>query len=332
MSLWCLIPAAGKGTRMRPLTHSLPKAMLPVAGKPSIYHIIDKISGVGIKDFVIITGYLRQLMEAEIKDSYPDLNIHFVEQVEQKGLGHACLLGEEKIQADDSLMIIYGDTLFEADLKPILKSEFAQIGVYPVEDPRRFGVIEKDGEGNITSLVEKPEKPPSDLAIPGVNFFPSAGELFDAIHYILDHDITTKGEYQITDAFSHLIHEKGSTLKYFVIDDWYDCGTLESMLLTNQQILQKMKPHVERAQVESSEIIEPVYLARDVIVKNSKIGPHVSISQGSFVQGSSIKESIIDEKAQIEDTSLEESLIGRNVKLNRVHGKFILGDHCSLIG
>ena len=155
MSTWCLIPAAGKSTRMQPLTHSLPKAMLPVAGKPLIYHIIDKVRTYNITNFVIITGYLKNIMEEKIKMNYPELNICFVEQVEQEGLGHACLLGEKKIQPEEPLLIIYGDTLFEANLRPILKSKSTHIGVYPVEDPRNFGVITKDNNGNITNFIEK---------------------------------------------------------------------------------------------------------------------------------------------------------------------------------
>ena len=329
MPTWCLIPAAGKGTRMRPLSHSLPKAMLPVAGKPSLFHIIDKVKDQGVTDFVVITGYLKNLMEAEIKSAYPELNIHFVEQTEQKGLGHACLLGEKKINPKDSLLIIYGDTLFEADLKPILSSEHIHIGVYPIDDPRRFGVIEKNDTGEIVSLVEKPENPPSNLAIPGVNFFPSASKLFEAIHYIIENNITTKGEYQITDAFSHILNSNGSTLKYFIIKNWYDCGTLKSMLTTNQKILEKSGGQ-NKGIIQNSEIIEPVYIPEDAHVSNSKVGPYVSLGKKCLVQDSIISQSILDEETRLTHSSIQNSLIGRNTKLESVTGEFILGDHSHL--
>ena len=329
MATWCLIPAAGKGTRMRPLTHSLPKAMLPVAGKPSIFHIIDKVKNAGVTNFVIITGYLKDLMEKEIKCAYPELNIHFVEQIEQKGLGHACLLGETKINPNDSLLIIYGDTLFEANLTPILKKKHAHIGVYPVDDPRRFGVIEKNYDKDIINLVEKPDNPPSNLAIPGVNFFPLAGDLFDSIHYIVKNEITTKGEYQITDAFSHMIKSKGLTLKYFILENWYDCGTLESMRTSNHHLLEKLGDHTQ-GDIQNSKIIEPIFIAEGVQIADSKVGPYVSLAKNTIVKESTISESIVDENTQIIKSALKNSLIGRNAQLKGMTGKFILGDHSSL--
>ena len=172
MAIKCLIPAAGKGTRMRPFTHTLPKAMLPVAGKPIIYHIIDQAVKVGISDFIIITGYLKDLMESEILAEYPQLNIEFIEQTEQKGLGHACYQARDKVSSTDSLLIIYGDTLFTVDLNKFIQSKYTVIGGSKVEDPRRFGIIELDKDNQyITNLIEKPENPPTNLAIPGVNFF-----------------------------------------------------------------------------------------------------------------------------------------------------------------
>ncbi len=332
MPVKCLIPAAGKGTRMRPLTHSLPKAMLPVGGKPSIYHIIDKVKSIGVTDFVIITGYLRELMEDEIKQSYPELNISFVEQTKQKGLGHACLLAKGEVASNDSLLIIYGDTLFEADIKSVLSSDIPLVGVYVVDDPSRFGIIEVDPDtDHITNFIEKPQQPSSKLSLPGVNFFPSSGELFVSIEHIIEKNITTKGEYQITDAFAHMVKEKSIKMKYFMIDSWYDCGTLESMLDTNQKILKKARESSEgynKGEIINSKIIEPVYISDNVKIIDSTIGPNVSISQESLVQKSTISNSIIDHHAQIENTHLTDSLIGREVTLKNLKGKFILGDNC----
>jgi glucose-1-phosphate thymidylyltransferase len=242
MPVKCLIPAAGKGTRMRPLTHTLPKAMLPVAGKPSIYHIIDRAAKAGVEDFVIITGYLRELMESEILAAYPKLKIQFVEQKEQLGLGHAIYMARDKFAADDSMLLIYGDTLFEGDIETMMKSASPVIGVFEVPDPKRFGVIEK-GEGQtITNLVEKPEKFVSNLAIPGVNYFPRSAELFAALEHIVSNNIRTKNEYQATDAFQYMLKEKKTVFIWQILTAWDDAGTLEAILDTNKIILSRRGP------------------------------------------------------------------------------------------
>ena len=175
MPVKCLIPAAGKGTRMRPLTHTLPKAMLPVAGKPSIFHIIDRAAKAGVKDFVIITGYLRELMESEILAAYPNLKIEFVEQKEQAGLGHAIYMARGKFSPGDEMLLIYGDTLFDGDIETMMKSKDPVIGVFEVEDPRRFGVIEMGRRAN----DQEPRRETGKICVkpgdPGSELFPELG-------------------------------------------------------------------------------------------------------------------------------------------------------------
>ncbi len=327
MPIKCLIPAAGKGTRMRPLTHSLPKAMLPVAGKPMLFHIIDRVHKESITDFVIITGYLKDLMESEILSEYPNLNIDFIEQKEQKGLGHACFMAKEKINRDDRLLIIYGDTLFETNLDEILKSDIPIIGGAEVEDPQRFGIIElKENSDYIKDLIEKPSTPPTNLAIPGVNYFPSAGELFDSMEYIIQNNIKTKDEYQITDAFKYMLHQKNVEMKYFNITEWYDCGTLDTILETNQEILMSHGSTLQGV-CKDTQITEPVYISPQAEIANSRIGPNVSIGINCNIHNSFIHNAIIDQNSHIVDSHLKDSIIGRNVNLASFKGKVILGDH-----
>lgn len=344
MSVTCLIPAAGKGTRVRPLSNTLPKAMLTIAGKPTIYHIIDSVVQAGIKDFVIITGYLKELMESEILAAYPQLNIRFVRQEEQKGLGHACFLAREEIPQEESLLIVYGDTLFEADLKNVLQKEHSQIGVYAVEDPRRFGIVGLDEQKKfISKFVEKPDKPTSNLAIPGVNFFVQAKPLFDALEYIINADIKTKNEYQITDAFSRML-EIGHNMETFLLDAWYDAGTLDAIFDTNRILLKKyfelkhgeplnsqeQKDNINDIRVKkdkhNNNIIEPVFIHPSASVYYSNIGPYTSISADAKIFESTISNSIIDKGSVVEQSMLYNSLCGRNVKVKNIDGKLILGD------
>jgi glucose-1-phosphate thymidylyltransferase len=314
MPVKCLIPAAGKGTRMRPLTHTLPKAMLPVAGKPSIYHIIDRAAKAGVEDFVIITGYLRELMESEILAAYPKLKIQFVEQKEQLGLGHAIYMARDKFAADDSMLLIYGDTLFEGDIETMMKSASPVIGVFEVPDPKRFGVIEK-GEGQtITNLVEKPEKFVSNLAIPGVNYFPSSAELFAALEHIVSNNIRTKNEYQATDAFQYMLKEKKTVFTWQILTAWDDAGTLEAILDTNKIILGR------RGVGKMSAI------AADAKVVNSQLDQYASISEGAHIENSTLINCIVDRGSVIKNCKLENSLIGRNAVLENISGTIVVGD------
>ncbi len=314
MPVKCLIPAAGKGTRMRPLTHTLPKAMLPVAGKPSIYHIIDRAAKAGVEDFVIITGYLRELMESEILAAYPKLKIQFVEQKEQLGLGHAIYMAREKFQPGDSMLLIYGDTLFEGDIETMMKSQSPVIGVFEVPDPRRFGVIEKGPGQTITNLVEKPEKFVSNLAIPGVNYFPSAEQLFSALDHIVKNNIRTKNEYQATDAFQYMLKEKQITFEWQILTAWDDAGTLEAILDTNKIILSR------RGTGKMSAI------AADAKVVNSQLDQYASISEGSQIENSILINCIVDRGTIIKNCKLENSLIGRNAVLENISGTIVVGD------
>lgn len=314
MPVKCLIPAAGKGTRMRPLTHTLPKAMLPVAGKPSIYHIIDRAAKAGVEDFVIITGYLRELMESEILAAYPKLKIQFVEQKEQLGLGHAIYMARERFQPGDSMLLIYGDTLFEGDIETMMKSQSPVIGVFEVPDPRRFGVIEKGPGQTITNLVEKPEKFVSNLAIPGVNFFPSAEQLFSALDHIVKNNIRTKNEYQATDAFQYMLKEKKTMFEWQILTAWDDAGTLEAILDTNKIILSRLGAGKMSA------------IAADAKLVNSQLDQYASISEGSQIENSILINCIVDRGTIIKNCKLENSLIGRNAFLENISGTIVVGD------
>lgn len=319
MKIKCLIPAAGKGTRMRPLTHTLPKAMLPVAGKPSIFHIIDRAAQAGVTDFVIITGYLRELMESEILAAYPKLNIEFVEQKEQAGLGHAIYMAQDKFSPSDSMLLIYGDTLFEGDIEKMMKETNPVIGVFEVEDPRRFGVIEKGAGQTIVNLVEKPEKFVSNLAIPGVNYFPSSADLFAALDHIVKNNIRTKNEYQATDAFQYMLKEKKTTFTWQILTAWDDAGTLEAILDTNRVILER------RGEGKKFSV------AADAKVSSSDLTQHVSVSEGATIDNTTLVNCIVDRGAILRNCNLTNSLIGRNTVLENVKGTVIVGDDCQLI-
>ncbi len=298
-----VIPAAGEGTRLRPHTHTVPKVLVHVAGKPILGHILDQLVSAGIHRVVLIVGYLGDLVEEYVGRNF-QLEAHCVEQEERKGLGHAISLARPHV-GDEPCLIIYGDTIFDVDLPSMLAGESSLIGVKAVEDPRRFGVVETEGR-RITRLVEKPDAPRSNLAIVGLNKMVDSAAMFDAIDYLVEHDIRTKGEYQLTDAFQRMI-EVGARLETFPVEDWFDCGRQETLLETNRHLLRRMPASSRRAGVV---VVPPVYIAESAEVQESVIGPCVSIAAGCRVSRAVLADCILSEGAIVENTVLKNSLIG----------------------
>lgn len=318
-----LIPAAGAGTRMRPLTHSLPKAMLPVGGAPILNHIIDAAAEAGSEEFVIITEYKAEYIEENIPRDFPNLKFHFVRQGPMMGLGHACFKSRDLCD-NKPLLIIYGDTLFEADLKSALESPIPNIGVFEVDDPRRFGIIEKNDSDKITRFIEKPDNPTTNLALPGVNYFPDSGPLFAALQHIIDNNIKTKNEYQITDAFQHMV-AGGQEMTFFRLKAWYDCGKHFETLETNKALLDSQGTTL-KGQVENCEITDPVYVAAGSVVKNCALGPHVSVGPGNTLEDCQLESSILGNDNQLTGVKLKNSMVGNKCQLKNMEGEMVLGD------
>lgn len=301
-----VIPVAGVGTRLRPHTYTLPKVLLNVAGKPIIAHIIDAIIEQGITKATIITGYMRKLVESYITDRY-DIQVDFVPQGESLGLGHAIWTGIHTYE-DEPLMIILGDTVFDVDLLLAQKSGFSSIGVKKVEDPRRFGVVVTDDNGFITKFVEKPKEFVSDEAIVGLYYIANPKLLKESLNELISKDIQTSGEYQLTDALQLMLN-KGEKFSTFKVDGWFDCGKPETLLSTNRHLLDKLtqeKPPV------GSVIIPPVFIAKDARIERSVIGPYTTVAEGSVVEDSVIRDTIISNGAKVYTSLLEESIIGNN--------------------
>jgi glucose-1-phosphate thymidylyltransferase len=320
-----IIPVAGVGTRLRPHTHTLPKVLLHVAGKPIIAHILDDLPGLGIHEAVLIVGYMGDLVRDYVTRSYPALKAHFVDQPERLGLGHAVSLAAPFV-SDRPVLIILGDTIFEADLRNVLGGRSNSIGVKAVEDPRRFGIVETDRNGRVTLLVEKPERPASNLAITGIYYFTSAGPLFAALDEIQRKDIRTKGEFQLTDAMELMV-QKGIELTTFPVEGWYDCGKTETLLETNRVLLEKK---AGARVIEGSVIHAPVSIAATAEVENCILGPYVSIAAGAKLRNAVVKDSIVNVNATIEDILIERSVVGDNAVVRGAFKRLNVGDSSEL--
>jgi glucose-1-phosphate thymidylyltransferase len=298
-----VIPVAGIGKRLRPHTYAAPKALISVAGRPILGHIIDNLLDMGVTELIPIIGYKGEMIREYITNEY-DVQVNFVVQEEPKGIAHAVNLARQ--YADNSeLIIILGDTIIEADFSRIPFEGDYVLGVREVADPTRFGIAEIS-DGIITRIEEKPENPKSNLAIVGLYYFKDSARLFSACEEVIEKNIKTKGEYQITDALALMI-EEGTKFKPYRIDGWYDCGKIETLLDTNRTLLNKYESRSAR---EGSIIIPPCWIDESSSIERSIIGPYVSVSADCRISNSIVENSIVNSGSSIQDIVLTDSVIG----------------------
>lgn len=316
-----IIPAAGMGKRLVPHTLNRPKVMVPLAGKPMLAIIADSLLKAGFDTLSIIVGYKKEAITDYFSKDYPGCCQFFIQE-EMKGLGHAILYGLEDV--DEPALIILGDTIIDVDLSHIHKMSENMIGVVRVDDPTRFGIVEVDEEKHIISMVEKPENPPSDLAISGLYYIRSQRILKKAIEKLIEKDIKTRGEYQLTDALV-LMLEEGETFIAEEISGWYDCGTRKTLLSTNTHLLEN--GYAEKlSECENVKIIEPVYIGKNVKLSNSYIGPNVSICDNVTIDRSVIQDSMLFKGSTVTGCKLDNSLLGVGAKADAVIGQINIGD------
>ncbi|NTU58792.1 MAG: NTP transferase domain-containing protein [Chlorobiaceae bacterium] len=319
-----IIPVAGLGSRLRPHTFSQPKVLLNVAGKPIIGHIMDKLIESGIDEAIIIVGYLGEMIEEYLTAKY-SIRLTFVTQSEQLGLAHAIHMCRSHVSEDEPLFIILGDTIFDVDLMPVLRGRTSTIGVKEVADPRRFGVAVTEGD-HISRLVEKPDYPVSNMAIVGLYFLRQAGPLFRSISYIIENDITTKGEYQLTDALQYMI-ENGEEFTTFPVQGWYDCGKPETLLSTNEVLL--LREHKVKS-LPGCIINPPVFIADSAFISNAIIGPNTTIAEHAVITDAIIRNSIIGEKAQVSDIMMDRSIVGNHASVSGMGHQMNIGDYSEI--
>ena len=315
-----IIPVAGIGTRLKPHTHSTPKALLNVGGKPIIAHILDKLLEEGINKATFVIGYLGDMIKDYVEKKYPSVQSSFVEQEKMEGLGHAIYTAIPTFD-EEEIFIILGDTIFDVNLKDVFKNKVSSLGVKEVEDYQRFGVaVVKNGF--IEKLVEKPQTPVSNLALVGLYYVSNKNILIDSLNELVEKDIRTKGELQLTDALQIMI-DKGEKVTTFPVDGWYDCGKPETLLLTNQYLLKKKSFFKPR---ENVVINQPVFIADDADVTNSIIGPFATISSGCKIKECIVKNSIIDTNSHVEKALLDNSIIGSNSFVRGAYKRLNSGD------
>ena len=322
-----IIPLAGKGSRLRPHTHLVPKPMLKVAGRPVMDWVMDRLDGLDVHELIFITGHLKEQVEqyARAKYTYP---ARFIEQKVQDGTAGAVNLARPHVT--EPVLIIFVDTVFEADLTLVRHPDIdGIIWAKEVEDYQRFGVVVTDQDGFMTKIVEKPTEPISKLANIGLYYIRDVAALWRGIDAVLERP-KNQGEYFLTDAFQHMI-DHGRKILTAEVGGWYDCGKLDTLLETNEILLRKGAAR-RPALPGGVDVIEPVYIEDGVRVERSVIGPNVSLETGSVVLDSTISNSVIGRDAKISHARLEGAFLGNSVLVDRFEGSASLGDHSELSG
>ena len=289
--------------------------MLPVAGRPIIGHILADVAGLEPEEVRLVVGYRGDAVEAYARRAFPDLPIRLVWQESQLGLGHAVLQALDPGD-HDAVLVILGDTVFDVDYREVVAHEENVLGVRPVPDPERFGIVELDSSGGrISRLVEKPAQPKGNLALVGLYYVHDGELLRQAIAGLVDDDARTRDEYQLTDALQRMI-DGGERFVPYEIGGWYDCGKSETLLATNRALLELHAPEAPAAGVERSVLIPPVHVGPGCAIENAVVGPYVSLAEGATIRDSVVRDSILAEGAHVEGAFLEGSIIGPEVRVS----------------
>ena len=315
-----IIPLAGKGTRLRPHTHLVPKPLLKVAGRPVMDWVMDKLQGLQVSEIIYITGHLKEQVEQYARARYPYPS-RFIEQKVQDGTAGAINLARPHVT--EPVLIIFVDTVFEADLTLINRTTAdGIIWAKEVEDYQRFGVVVTNPDGFMTRIIEKPSTPISKLANIGLYYIKDTAALWRGIDHVL-RSPANKGEFYLTDAFQHMI-EHGRKILTAEVGGWYDCGKLDTLLETNETLLRQ--GHARRREFPGVTIHDPVLIQDGVTIERSVIGPNVTLEAGARVVNSRLEHAIVGQHSTVLASTLPHSMLGDRVSVRGLKGTTTLGD------
>ncbi|HTT68438.1 MAG TPA: sugar phosphate nucleotidyltransferase [Gemmatimonadales bacterium] len=332
-----IIPLAGKGTRLRPHTHTVPKPLIRVAGRPVMDWVMDRLEGLDVEELIFITGHLKEQVEAYARERYP-IPSRFIEQKVQDGTAGAINLARPHVHGP--VMIIFVDTVFDADLSIATTSrDDGIIWAKEVEDYQRFGVVVTDAKGYMTRIVEKPREPISKLANIGLYYVRQVDQLWRGIADVLAKP-QNQGEWYLTDAFQWMI-ERGARIRTAEVAGWYDCGTVATTLETNRVLLERQlrdaklrgaagRDPAARHLAASAKIVEPCYIEDGVAIERSTVGPHASIEAGTIVRDSVVTNAIVGRNCRLERVRLDGAILGDEVVLQGLVGSASLGAHAEV--
>lgn len=331
-----IVPMAGRGSRLRPHTLTVPKPLIPIAGKPIVHRLVEDIAGVINQQIDEIAFIIHKDFGTQVENELVAIaeklgskgTIYY--QNEALGTAHAIMCAKDSMQGP--IVVAYADTLFRADFT-LDTSADSVIWVKQVDDPSAFGVVKLDGE-RIVDFVEKPKEYVSDLAIIGIYYFNSGETLRDELQYLLDNNVVKGGEYQLTDGLENM-KQKGLKFVPGKVDEWMDCGNKNVTVETNTRMLGFLHKDGENlvdtnVKLENSTIIPPCHIASDVILINATVGPNVSLGRGCHVTDSTIKNSLVQTHAHIRNANLDNAMIGNHATFDGKFTSISIGDYSVL--
>ena len=328
-----IVPMAGRGSRLRPHTLTVPKPLVPIAGKPIVQRLVEDITrvcGQKVDEIAFVIGDFGYVVEAELLEIAKSLNAKgaIYHQDEALGTAHAILCAKEALEGP--VVVAFADTLFRADFTLDTEKD-GIIWVQKVEDPKAYGVVKMNENDVITDFIEKPQEFVSDLAIIGIYFFKDGLKLSDELQYLIDNNIKEKGEFQLTNALENM-KQKGAEFYPGKVDEWLDCGNPVAAVHANKRVLEYSTNNESRKALntENAKIIEPCFIGANVQLKNCTIGPFVSIGSDTSITNSSIKNTIIQNNTTIVDADLEDSMIGNHVEYKGGKKRISIGDYSKI--
>lgn len=326
-----VIPMAGKGKRLRPHTLTIPKPLIPIAGKPIVQRLVEDIAKVTpekIKKIGFVIGDFDEEVKDQLRQVASDVGAkpYFFTQEVAEGTAHAVACANEILEG--KVTVAFSDTLFRAEFE-LDPNDDGIIWTKQVEDPSAFGVVKTDANGIITDFIEKPQEYVSDQAIIGIYYFKKGEDLREELNYLIENNIRGGGEFQLTMALENL-KNKGTNFTIGTVNDWLDCGNKNITVESNSRYLGFLngKDLIDSTtKIENSEIIQPVFIGKGTVIKNSKIGPNVSVGSNCVINGSELEDCLIQNNSQLEDVNLTNSMIGNYVKLKGAPKSVSLGDY-----
>ncbi len=322
-----IIPLAGRGTRLRPHTDSRPKPLIRIAGKPILAHLLDQLCDAGIREVVFIVGYMGSRVQEYVSRAYPKITARYETQEMRNGTAGAVSLARKWI--DDKALILFADTIFNADLGAIgslSAKEDGLIWVKEVEDYQRYGVVISDENGWMRRIIEKPSEPVSKLAGIGLYYVRNAPLLFEGIDAVLAESKPTGREYYLTDAFQYMT-DRGSRIRPVQVDAWYDAGSADTLLAANRRLLEQGRcGTLLGARIEESAVSPDARIEWGARIKDSRLGPSVCVEAGALVAESELTNCIVGRGAEVEQCRLRDSIIGAGAKVRGVDGMASVGE------
>jgi glucose-1-phosphate thymidylyltransferase len=329
-----IIPMAGMGKRMRPHTLTVPKPLIPIAGKPIVQRLVEdlaKISSEPIEEIAFVIGDFGKEVEESLCSIATDMGItpKIYYQSQPLGTAHAVLCAAPSLSG--KVIVAFADTLFRAEFKLENDAE-SIIWVHQVADPSSFGVVKLGNDGAISDFIEKPKTFVSDLAIIGIYYFKDGENLKNELQYLVDKNIVVNGEYQLTDALQNM-KNKGMKLLTSQVKEWFDCGNKEATLYTTKRILELSPPDElisDDAEIINSIIIPPCFIGHEAKIENCVLGPHLSVGKHTTIKNSIIRDSIVQRYSYIEGITVHNSIIGNHTELHGNSSEVNIGDYTSL--